>query len=249
MDPSWQSTTLEMLLTHRGGAPAEPPENLWKNAFKRVGSPMEQRTNFVSGILLRRTQEPPGTKYVYSNQGYAIAGAMMERVGGKPWEELIKTMLFEPCNMTSAGFGAPATPGKIDQPWGHLGTKPIPPGDPGADNPAAIGPAGTVHCSLPDFARFASMHSLGERTGTMFLKKDGFRKLHKPPEGQDYAFGWGTVNGGVLTHAGSNNMFYCVVWIFPMKDAVFVAATNCAGKGAAKGTDEAVSALAKQVLK
>jgi CubicO group peptidase (beta-lactamase class C family) len=251
MDESWQTATLEMLLTHRAGAPVAPPDNLWKNAFKRVGPPMEQRTSFVSGLLLRRTQAPAGTKFLYSNQGYAIAGAMIERAGGKPWEELMRTMLFEPCNMDSAGFGAPATAGKIDQPWGHLGAEmtPVPPADPGSDNPPAIGPAGTVHCSLSDLARFAAMHSLGERTGTMFLKKEGFRKLHKAPEGQAYASGWATMGSVMLNHAGSNTMFYCVMWIFPGKDAVFVAATNCAGEKAATGTDEAVSEMAKKVMK
>ncbi len=255
MDPSWQAVTLEMLLTHRAGAPAEPPANLWRNARGRTGSPLEQRMSFASGLVLRRTQEPPGTKFIYSNQGYAIAGAMLERVGGKPWEELMRTMLFAPCNMTSAGFGAPASPGKIDQPWGHAGAemKPERPG-PAADNPPAIGPAGTVHCTLTDFARYAALHALGERMGTMFLRREGFVKLHTPPAGQEYAGGWIVAprrwaGGNALTHAGSNTTFFAVIWIAPAKDAVFVAATNGAGEAAQKATDEAVSALIGRVLK
>jgi CubicO group peptidase (beta-lactamase class C family) len=255
MEPSWQPVTLEMLLTHRSGAPAEAPANLWRNARGRTGSAIDQRMNFVSGLLLRRTEEPPGTKYLYSNQGYAIAGAMLERVGSKPWEELMRTMVFEPCHMTSSGFGVPASLGKIDQPWGHVGSemKPMPPG-PDADNPPAIGPAGTVHCSLVDFARYAAMHALGERVGTLFLRKESFLKLHTPVDGQEYASGWAAVprgwaGGTALTHAGSNTMFYFVVWIAPAKDAVFVAATNCAGKPAQQATDEAISALIGTVLK
>jgi CubicO group peptidase (beta-lactamase class C family) len=255
MDPSWQSVTLEMLLTHRSGAPGEAPPNLWRNAWARTGSPVEQRMNFVSGLLLRRTQEPAGAKFLYSNQGYAIAGAMLERVGGKPWEELMRTMLFAPCNMTSAGFGEPASLGKVDQPWGHLGAEmqPIPPG-PAADNPPAIGPAGTVHCTLADLARYAALHAAGERHGTMFLKRDGFLKLHTPAKGQDYAAGWvsvprGWAGGNALSHNGSNTMFFAVIWIAPARDAVFVAATNCGGAAAQAATDEAVSALIGKVLK
>jgi len=255
MEPSWQPVTLEMLLTQRSGAPGEPPANLWRNAWGRTGSPVEQRMNFVSGLVLRRTQEPPGTKFLYSNQGYAIAGAMLERVGGKPWEELLRTLLFEPCNMTSAGFGAPASPGKIDQPWGHLGAeiKPVPSG-PAADNPPAIGPAGAVHCTLTDLARYGALHALGERHGTMFLQRAGFLKLHTPPDGQDYAAGWfvvprGWAGGKALTHNGSNTMFFAVIWIAPAKDAVFVAATNCGGAAAQMATEEAVSALIGKVLK
>lgn len=255
MEPSWKAATLEMLLTHRAGAPGDAPPNLWRNAWARTGPATEQRMNFVTGLLLRRTQEPPGTKYIYSNQGYAIAGAMVERVGGRPWEELMQTMLFAPCNMKSAGFGAPASPGKIDQPWGHSAPEmtPVAPG-PNADNPPAIGPAGTVHCTLADFARFAALHALGERVGTMFLKRESFQKLHTPGENQEYASGWivaprDWAGGTALTHAGSNTMFYCVIWIAPARDAVFVAATNCVGSGAQHATDEAVSALIGKVLK
>ena len=75
---------------------------------------------------------------------------MIERVTGEAWEDLLRERLFEPLGMTSAGFGAPATPGKVDQPWGHLGEigelHPVEPG-PLADNPPAIGPAATVHAS------------------------------------------------------------------------------------------------------
>lgn len=255
MDPSWRTVTLEMLLTHRSGAPAEAPPNLWRNAQARIGTPPEQRMNFVTGLLLRRTEEPPGTKFVYSNQGYSIAGAMLERVTRQPWEDLMRTMIFEPCHMTSAGFGAPASPGKIDQPWGHEGSemKPVPQG-PRADNPPAIAPGAAVHCTLVDFARYAALHALGDRVGTMFLRREGFRKLHTPPEDGDYAFGWRSVprdwaHGNALTHAGSNTMFYFVVWIAPARDAVFVAATNCAGPTAQEATDEAVSTLIGKVLK
>jgi CubicO group peptidase (beta-lactamase class C family) len=130
---------------------------------------------------------------------------------------------------------------------------PVAPG-PKADNPPAIGPGGTVHCTLADFARFAALHALGERAGTMFLRRESFQKLHTPAENQDYASGWivaarDWAGGTALTHAGTNTMFYCVVWIAPARDAVFVAATNCAGQGAQKATDEAVSALIGKVLK
>ena len=56
-------------------------------------------------------------------------------------EDLITTELFKPLGMTTAGFGPPGTPGKIDQPWGHI----IKNGrfEPSQfDNPPVMGPAG-----------------------------------------------------------------------------------------------------------
>lgn len=251
MESQWVGVTLEQLLTHRSGAPAAAPDNLWRNAGLQQGTPTEQRLQFVRGLLLRRPEAPPGTAFIYSNQGYAIAGAMLERVSGTPWEKLMATMIFPACVMPGAGFGAPATPGKVDQPWGHAreGGKlvPMPPG-PKADNPPAIGPAGTVHCTIEEFARYAAWHARGERTGTATLKKESFVKLHTPPAGGDYAMGWAVTErewagGRTLTHAGSNTMSYAVMWVAPMKDAAYVAATNCAGEEAAKACDEAVALL------
>jgi CubicO group peptidase (beta-lactamase class C family) len=251
MEPQWAGVTLEQLLTHRAGAPGEPPENLWRNAWAQQGTPTEQRLQFVRGLLLRRPASAPGTAFLYSNQGYAIAGAMLERVSSQSWETLLTTLLFPACVMPNSGFGAPASPGKVDQPWGHRreGDKlvPVPPGRQ-ADNPPAIGPAGTVHCTIEEFARYAAWHARGERTGTASLKKESFVKLHSPAGGGDYAMGWvvaprGWAGGNALTHTGSNTMFFAVVWIAPAKDAAYVAATNCAGEEAAKACDEAVSLL------
>jgi hypothetical protein len=37
-----------------------------------------------------------GSKFDYCNLGYVIAGAVLERTGGKTWEELIDARIFEP---------------------------------------------------------------------------------------------------------------------------------------------------------
>jgi len=256
MRDGWREVTLEQLLTHRSGAPGKAPEDLWVQARRSRGSAVDQRLGFVRGLLSKEPEAPPGTKFIYSNQGYAIAGAMIERVAGKPWEELLTARLFTPLGLKSAGFGAPGTPTRLDQPRGHLNHDGkivvVPPG-PGADNPAAIGPAGTVHCSIGDFARYGAWHAQ-EGRGNSLLREESFAKLHRPPEGQDYAMGWGVTQrgwaGGVtLTHSGSNTMWYTVIWLAPEKGVAFVAATNIAGRDAEKACDDAVAAVIKRVLK
>ena len=257
MEPAWLAVSLEDLLQHRGGAPEKPPENLWRNARRATGTPTEQRLEFVRGLLLRRPIAKPGEKMIYSNQGYAIAGAMLERVTRRPWETLLRERLFTPLGMTSAGFGAPGDPKKLDQPWGHVITdgkpRPIPPG-PQADNPAAIGPGGTVHCSIGDLARYAGWHARSVRTTARILGPASFEKLHTPPAGGDYAMGWVVLQrkwagGTALTHTGSNTMWFAVMWLAPEKDTAFVAATNIAGKNSERGCDDAVAALLQRTLK
>ena len=254
--PDYPGVTLEQLLSHRGGAPGDAPGDLWRNAWAAKGTAAEQRLAFIKGILARKPEAKPGTKYLYSNQGYTIAGVMLEKATGKTWEDLLRSMLFEPLGMTTAGFGAPASLNKVDQPWGHTkkmlsGSEPVPPG-PGADNPLAISPAGAVHCSMGDLAKYAAFHMAGERGESKLLKAESFKKLHTAvADNDDYALGWRVLkrswaNGRALMHNGSNTMFYVVVWMAPEKNCAVIVASNVGVDEAFAGCDEAAGKLIDQ---
>jgi CubicO group peptidase (beta-lactamase class C family) len=256
MRPDWNEVTLEQLLRHRGGAPAEAPRDLWADAAKADGR-SQARLDFVRGLLARDPEAKPGTKFIYSNQGYTIAGTMIAHAGGGTWEDLMKRRIFAPLAMKDAGFGPPGSVARIDQPRAHVirdGTlQAIPPGR-AADNPAVIGPAGTVHCSIGDLARYAAAHAREGREAHPLLKPASFAKLHSVGEGETYAMGWGVTQRGwaggtTLTHNGSNTMWFAVMWVAPAKDAAFVAATNVAGSEAEKACDDAVAALIGRYLK
>lgn len=251
MDKQYESVTVEQLLTHRGGVPGAPPAAAWQRAWEQQGTPPEQRREFIKAVLGQAPEAAPGTKTIYSNQGYAIIGAMLERITGTDYETLITEHLFKPLRMGSAGFGQPGTPGGIDQPWGHtrklFGTVPLQ-----ADNPPAIAPAGRVHCSLDDLARFTIFQMEGDPSGRL-IKAETLAKLHTPPKGSSYACGWvvlkrGWAGGTALMHNGSNTMWYVVMWLAPERDFSVVAATNIAGDDAEKGCDEAVSMMIKRWL-
>lgn len=251
MNHAWRDVTLEQLLVHRGGAPHDPPKDLYAIAEKQEGEPRAQRWEFVRGLLRKPPAKPPGTHWIYSDSGYAIAGAMLERASGMAWEDLLRTRLFEPLGLKTAGFGAPATPGKIDQPWGHHGYespfKPVAPG-PDADYPPALGPAATVHLSIADFAKYAQWHVDGARGDCRLLKAASFHKLHTPPEGQEYAMGWSVTKrrwagGTALMHSGDNTMFYAVMWLGPRENTCFVAACNADCWEASDACDSAVRML------
>jgi CubicO group peptidase (beta-lactamase class C family) len=151
--------------------------------------------------------------------------------------------------MGSAGFGPPGTIGNIDQPWGHTrrGSQVVAVQE---DNPPAIAPAGRVHCTLSDLAKYAICHMEGEGRGGV-LKAETFRRLHTPPAGADYACGWGAVQrswaGGVaLTHSGSNTMWYVVMWLAPAKDFAVIVATNTGVGEPSNGCDEVAAGLIKR---
>lgn len=247
-DPGWSKVTLEDLLRHRGGAPADVPPAIWSQMWLDGAKP-DALGKAVLAMLAMPPAQAPGT-FVYANSGYMIVGLALEKAYGKGWEEQMQTRLFAPLAMASCGFGAAGTPNVVDQPWGHKqGTPPIPvsPG-PSADNPRSLGPAGTVHCSLRDWGRFLSLHLAGERGEDRLVKSATIKRLHAPPAGGDYAAGWGVgtrswAGGLTLSHAGSNTMNYAIVWLAPQKNVGFMVTTNIAGPAAEKQTDASLGPL------
>jgi CubicO group peptidase (beta-lactamase class C family) len=251
IDKQYEAVTVEQLLTHRGGVPGAPPAAAWKRAWEQKGTPTQQRREFIEAVLSQPPEAKPGTKMIYSNQGYAIVGAMLEKLTGRPWETLITERLFKPLHMDSAGFGPPGTTGVVDEPWGHARQWfSVAPSQ--SDNPPAIAPAGRVHCSLDDLARFTIFHMRRGREGGL-LKPETLAKLHTPPDGGDYACGWVVVKrswsgGNALMHNGSNTMWYVVMWLAPEKNFSVEVATNIAGPDAEKGCDDVAAAMIKAWL-
>ena len=261
MHPAWRGVTLSQLLRHRGGAPDSAglqKEGVWDRLWNHPGTPQEQRATWLEAVVTREPPVRPGTEYVYSNTGYVLAGRMLEAATGETWERLITRRLFVPLGMDSAGFGVPARPRFIDQPWGHLWTEgrpiPVAPG-PEADNPSGLGPAGTVHLSLGDLLKYAAFHADAGRRGGL-LSTGTFRDLHDPVAGENYSLGWNVTTrpwagGTALTHTGSNRQWFAVAWIAPARDAAVVAMTNIGdneGHAASTATDEAVAALIGKCL-
>lgn len=254
MDEQWKTVTLEQLLTNSSGAPSDlSRDRLWSRLWDRQGTPTEQRLLLVRTVTTWKPAFTPGSEFLYSNAGFAIAGAMAEKVTGVAWEDLMRQRLFEPLGMTSAGFGPPGERGSLDQPRGHReGGKPMEPGR-DADNPPGIGPAATVHCTLADWATYVSLHLKMDRICTPAT----FEKLHTPMKlttsRSEYAMGWGRPkrawamsekgNGRVLTHNGSNTMWFCVVWAAPEKNFAVLIACNQGGKDAEGACDDAAGAL------
>jgi CubicO group peptidase (beta-lactamase class C family) len=244
--PQFCKITVKHLLSHRAAVAV----NLNWSRVAKSGTVKEQRLAAVKEGLTANPKHVPGTKYLYSNLGYVIAGAMVERITGKNWEECMGEEIFQPLGMKSAGFGGLGTPGLLNQPWGHrTANRPVAEYGPAADNPPVLGPAGTVHCTLQDWALFISDHLAGLRGERGLLEPASYQQLVNPPFGGDYALGWNVVErewgrGAVLNHCGCNTMYFANVWIAPKRDLALLVTSNL-GLPAFDATDEAVAALIK----
>ncbi len=233
-----KAVTLQQLLRHRSGIPSQPEGLDMARGKVEVKGPIEGRRMTTAAALSTPPMAAPGEKYSYSNAGYTVAGHLIETVAKKSWEELVQQEVHAPLTLGSAGFGWPATPTRLDQPRGHFGARTdlvVQKVDEGMmgdiDLATFLAPAGDVHMSVSDLARFGAMHLAGLRGGKGHLSPATIRHLHTPPKGGDYALGWvieKTRDGKPLHwHNGSGGSFYAYLALYPESDLVIAAVTNC----------------------
>lgn len=251
IDPGWSEATLAQLVSHRAGAPA----NFGLAAQMYRPDALTKRRDFraqeVAKILAEPPVSTPGTAFLYSNIGLTIAGAIAEAATDTPWETLMQRQVFEPLGLDSAGFGPPRGTKPLDQPWGHrnlfvfkLAAKPE---ADNSDNTPLIGPAGTVHISMPDLLAFAQEHLDAPQAKGKILAKQSAIFLHTPHL-QEYAAGWVVYDrpwagGPLIWHNGSNLAWYALLVLLPEKDLAMVFVSN---DGAISEAESAFFRLAKQ---
>lgn len=236
--PGYREVTLLDLLSHRSGLAANTDAS-FVAAFDHDRRPLpEQRLAYLRRALSETPAAPRGT-YQYSNTGFVAAGAAAERATGRTFEDLLRTELFQPLGMTSAGFG----PTSRGQPLGHIDGVALT--SPRGDNPLMWAPAGGMHMSLGDWAKFAIDQMKGPRGQGKLLQPASYRFLHTPRGATGPAVDWGVDNkpyGPLLIHTGSNGAWYAVTALAPdLLNAVAVA-TNSEPEGAA-ASDQAVQLI------
>jgi len=271
MDPGVKAVTLEQLLSHTSGIPSDNDASvkLLLQSFAEDHKNLDELRYWVVGQLVKQPlQSKPGTRFAYANMGYVLAGAMLERVSGKTWEELIVERVFNPLGLKSAGLGPQSTLGRIDAPVGHEalpdGTLKALLAGPNGDNPEVMGPAGTAHMSVLDFATWAAWNAGEGKRGPALVRAETLHKLHtklidmppKPdapvgtPSSGSYGYGWVSVTPPFaqepfLFHGGSNEMNVAYIMLQPKHDFGIVMMTNVGGQKA----DKAMNALGEELYK
>lgn len=258
LHPAYRAVTLLQLVSSTAGLPgltddAELPEFL--AVLASAQGVVAQRAAVARHYLARPPASPIG-RFRYSNLGFIIAGAIAEARTGQSWETLLSEEIFVPLGITGAGFGAPGTPGRNDQPRGHderAGRQvALAPDQPEADNPKALGPAGTLHLPLRDWLRFAQDHLDGVRGRGRLLRPATYRRLHTPVR-DNYALGWGTKlspDGQIelLTHSGSNGHWLADLRIFVPSATILITVMNTATERASDAQRTLTLALRDRLL-
>jgi CubicO group peptidase (beta-lactamase class C family) len=238
MLPEYKTVTMEYLLSHRGGI---IPLLFQEDIFLLppfTGTETEQRQQFVAWALQQPPIGVPGLDFNYSNGGYAIAGAIIERVSGTAYEDMFQQVLVGPLGLKPK-FDWPGKD-QPNQPWGHVGAdrNSLVPNDPNAPEnqfPKFLNPAGNISLSVEDFARYAQAHLRGLQGRAKVLTAGSYQKLHSPSAlntslGVPYCFGWvltSDIVGNPLTwHDGSAGTFFAIMFVNPKKNKAVVVVSN-----------------------
>ena len=250
----WKPVTLKQLLTHTAGA-----QKYFSLAVRRIQPPLgpestEARREAVLGVIARKPEHTPGTRYAYSGVGYTIAGAMAEKATGVNWEDLLRREVFEPLELDEAGFGPPKSGDEtLEQPRGHrtrlAGKFAV---DDKYDNTTIVGPAGIVHMSLRDLCSYTGEHLRGELGEGKLLDAETYQLLHMP-ELSHYACGWVEMKPTydipytAYWHNGANTAWYALTVFIPEKNMVVAVTSNDGDIEQAEAAAwEIVKACAKQ---
>lgn len=204
--------TIRHLLTHTSGVPNYTNiPGFMLNEVRKPARVAEFVTKYCSGDL----EFEPGSKYTYSNSGYFILGAIIEKASGKPYEKNLQERIFTPLGMKSSGYDH-ETPLIRHRASGYVRTPDGVQNSPFIDMTVPFS-AGALYSTVEDL--FLWDRALyGDKLLDPALKKTMFT-----PALNNYAFGWvvttqklddaTTVN--TIGHDGGVNGFSTTLVRFP----------------------------------
>lgn len=214
------------------------------------------RYEFIKFLI----QQKPASKiksngkfeHLYSNASYVMASAMIEKVTGKTYEELIKQYVIDELKL-NVYLGWPNTYSK-DETWGHtisgIKVECLPPEDE-YRIPYLIVPAGDISMKPEDFAKLIQLNLQGLMGNDNFVSSKMYKFIHFGHDG----FSIGVANGDLREYKfsgmdGSGGTFFCRSIIVPDSDFAFTIMTNaCTEDDDMKAVEWLTSKIIKKYYK
>ncbi|HZS28049.1 MAG TPA: serine hydrolase domain-containing protein [Candidatus Angelobacter sp.] len=223
--------TLRDLMTHTPGF-----EEQIKDLITDDAVPIETLKQHVSQHIPERIY-PPGTTPAYSNYGAALAGYIVERVSGQPFNNYLAEHIFKPLGMTRSTFVQPL-PAELKPLMSNgynVGS--------GKAKPFEIieeAPAGALATTAADLSRFMIAHlQNGKFENTQILRPETATQMHSRQFGLSPAlnamclgFYEETRNGHrIIGHGGDTIYFHSDMHLMLDDGIGFYVSYNSAGKG------------------
>jgi CubicO group peptidase (beta-lactamase class C family) len=216
--PRGDSITLEHLLTHTSGIFNYTNDPRFMNTEAVKARSVEE----MIAVFKDRTPDfSPGTRYKYSNSGYILLGYIIQKVSGKPYEQVVRELIFRPLQMQQSGFDYKS----LNHPAKSTGY--------------FVLDSDTVRSSIVDSSVSYAAGSIYSTTGDLYkwhkalytdkvVKQSSLEQAWKPFRAK-YGFGWGidSVDGKrMISHGGGIFGFTTDMLRVPADDICIILLTN-----------------------
>lgn len=223
--------TLRNIMTHTSGF-----EETDKELFLPDVKDLKPLDDYLKTHLPQRIF-PPGVTPAYSNYATCVAGYIVQRVSGQPYDDYIESHILKPLGMAHTSFrqplpdalkpllsngynvaSKPAKPFEVVQPW----------------------PAGSSSVSANDITRFMIAHLQdGQFESVQILRPETAQLMHSRQfennprlNGMALGFYEETRNGHrIIGHGGDTICFHSDLHLIPDAGLGFFISYNSAGKG------------------
>jgi CubicO group peptidase (beta-lactamase class C family) len=219
-----QKVTIHHLLTHTSGIPSYTGQ---PGFFENVSRNPYQVTEFVKKYASGDLEFEPGSKFSYNNSGYFLLGAIIERITGKSYEQVLKENIFDPVGMKNTGYDRhdpllqKRASGYTKTPDGYANAAYLDMSIPYA--------AGSLYSTVEDLFLW------DQALYTDKLISAQSKELMFKPFLEKYAYGWFVTEASfkqndqpvqVITHGGGINGFATIIARFPKEKNLIVILDN-----------------------
>jgi CubicO group peptidase (beta-lactamase class C family) len=221
--PHAQSATIYQLLSHTAGLAAEASAPWWER------TPGSLRPGLADIFGPRPQLHPAGRQFHYSNPGFALLGALVARLRGRGWAEVLGQEILVPLGMTRTTLlpQEPHARGWAVHPWADV--MQLEP----AEDTGLMAPAGQLWSTAEDLCRFAAFLMDGDDRVLPARTLAEMRVPASAPEGEAGAAGYGLgvqrfrKDGRLLYgHGGSMPGFLCALCVSPADGVGAIALAN-----------------------
>lgn len=219
LTPDKKSITIHQLLTHTSG--------FGREVFK--SSEPISKDDLLNQIFSSKLLNTPGTLFQYSNSGYEVLAAIVEKVSGIPFKEFIRQKFIIPYNFNDTYFNTDSLIG-IDHKiaFGYNEWKQVSNSLSQSTNWSTTGASNILSTMEDLFKWFSLVHS--EKILNPVETSRLFSSFVKTDEDEEYSYGWYSTKTSagkqLIYHGGDIKGFHSEFRYYPEEDRVIIILTN-----------------------
>ena len=220
--PNGEKITLYHLLTHTSGIDDytkhfKPLQFIFKKTVSKQ--------KVINTVKNKELSFAPGTQFQYSSTNYYLLGLIIEKVTGKPYEQVVHETIFAPLQMTHSGFDFRnlSDPGKTTGYSVFYKERQIRAND---DDSTILYAAGGIYSTTGDLYKW-----IRAIANQQILTRQSWKQALTPNKGF-YGLGWAidTLHGRkYITHNGITSGFSGLLLYFPDEDICLILLRNTTG--------------------